>query len=253
MNNNGAKNDVRVALVTGASRGIGRATARRLARDCGHVILAARDVTQLEEAADRINREGGSASALQLDVTDDTSVRAAADHVAETFGHLDVLVNNAGVLPEIGQPQPAEVVDIAMFRQTFDTNLFGAVAVLEAFLPLLRASQAGRIVNVTSTMGSLADQTDPGSPYYGTVVPAYQASKAALNNVTIALAKTLAGTPLKVTSVCPGFVQTDLTPISREQAPLTAEEAAEVVHHAATLPADAASGTFVDAQGPVPW
>jgi NAD(P)-dependent dehydrogenase (short-subunit alcohol dehydrogenase family) len=244
---------MRVALVTGASRGIGRATARRLARDCGHVILAARDVTQVDEAADRINREGGSASALRLDVTDDSSVRAAADHVAATFGHLDVLVNNAGVLPEATHPEPAEVVDVGMFRQTFDTNLFGAVAVLEAFLPLLRASRAGRIVNVTSTMGSLTDQTDPASPYYGVVVPAYQSSKAALNNVTIALAKALAGTPLKVTSVCPGFVQTDLTPVSREQAPLTAAQAAEVVHRAATLPANAPSGTFVDAQGPVPW
>jgi NAD(P)-dependent dehydrogenase (short-subunit alcohol dehydrogenase family) len=247
------KTDMRVALVTGASRGIGRASARRLARDCGHVILTARNLRQVEEAADRINREGGSASAMQLDVTDDASVRAAADYVRSRFGHLDVLVNNAGVLPEATHVDPSEVVDVGMFRGTFETNVFGAVAVLEAFLPLLRASAAGRIVNVTSTMGSLSDQTDPGSPYYGMVVPAYQASKAALNNVTIALGKSLAGTPLKITSVCPGFVQTDLTPVNREQAPLTAEEAAEVVHHAATLPADAPSGTFVDAQGTVSW
>jgi NAD(P)-dependent dehydrogenase (short-subunit alcohol dehydrogenase family) len=179
--------------------------------------------------------------------------RPAADHVAQRFGHLDVLVNNAGVLPEATNSEPAEVVDVAMFRTTFDTNLFGAVAVLEAFLPLLRRSPAGRIVNVTTTMGSLTDQTDPESPYYGTVVPAYQASKAALNNVTIALAKALADTPIKVTSVCPGFVQTDLTPANRTQAPLTAAEAAEVLHRAATLPDQAASGTFIDAAGVVPW
>ncbi len=244
---------MKIALVTGASRGIGRATAQRLARDCQHVILTGRDLNTVEEAADRLSREGFAASALPLDVTDHTSVRAAADHVERRFGHLDVLVNNAGVLPEATNPEPAEVVDAAMFRTTFDTNLFGAVAVLEAFLPLLRKSPSGRIVNVTTTMGSLTDQTDPESPYYGMVVPAYQASKAALNNVTIALAKTLADTPIKVTSVCPGFVQTELTPANRAQAPLTAAEAAEVLRRAATLPDHAASGTFIDAAGVVPW
>ena len=250
---NGEASQMKVALVTGASRGIGRATARRLARDSHHVILTARDAGTVEDAADRLNREGFEASALQLDVTDTANVRAAAAQVGQRFGHLDVLVNNAGVLPEATNLEPPEIVDVAMFRRTFDTNLFGAVAVLEAFLPLLRKSPAGRIVNVTTTMGSLADQTDPKSRYYGMVVPAYQASKAALNNVTIALAKGLADTPVKVTSVCPGFVQTDLTPANREQAPLTPTEAAEVLHRAATLTDDAASGTFIDAAGLVPW
>ena len=243
----------KVVLVTGASRGIGRATAHRLARDCQHVILTGRDVTSVEEAAERLNHEGFTASALQLDVTDPSSVRAAAHVVERQFGHLDVLVNNAGVLPEATNPEPAEVVDATMFRTTFDTNLFGAVNVLEAFLPLLRRSPAGRIVNVTTTMGSLTDQTDPTSPYYGTVAPAYQASKAALNNVTIALAKALADTSIKVTSVCPGFVQTELTPVNRTQAPLTPTEAAEELRRAATLPDDAPSGTFIDAAGVVPW
>ncbi len=140
-----------------------------------------------------------------------------------------------------------------LFRETFETNLFGAVSVTEAFLPLLRAGDAGRIVNVSTIMGSLTDQTDPSSPYYALTMPAYQASKAALNNVTIALAKQLVQTPIKVTSVCPGFVQTDLTPMNRSQAPLTAAQAAEIVIRAATLPAEAESGTFVDADGPVPW
>lgn len=244
---------MKVALVTGASRGIGEATARQLAQSGSHVILTARRPEALEAEVERLNRDGHSASALQLDVTDRDSVQRAADHVAVTYGCLDVLVNNAGVLPEIANPDPAEVVDLEMFRLTFDTNLIGAVAVLEAFLPLIRKSEAGRIVNVTSTMGSLADQTNPESPYYGMVVPAYQSSKAALNNVTIALAKVLTETPVKVTSVCPGFVQTDLTPISRDNAPTTADQAAKVVVRAATLPDDAPSGTFVDANGPVPW
>lgn len=244
---------MKIGLVTGASRGLGNATARRLARSCGHVILTARDPADLDETVDRLNREGRSASALQLDVTDDASVRRAADEVAATYGHLDVLVNNAGILPEATNGGQAEVVDLSMFRATFETNVFGAVAVLEAFLPLLRESDAGRIVNISSTMGSLSDQSDPGSPYYGMVVPAYQASKAALNNVTIALAKALADTPIKVTSVCPGWVQTDLAPGNRDQAPLTADQAAEVVHRAATLDPTAPSGTFQDANGIVAW
>ncbi|MEI7055206.1 SDR family NAD(P)-dependent oxidoreductase [Nocardioides sp. CCNWLW239] len=244
---------MKVALVTGASRGIGAATARRLAQSGMHVILTSRRPEDLEAEVGRLTQQGGSASALQLDVTDRDSVRRAADAVAASHGHLDVLVNNAGVLPEATNTAPAEAVDLEMFRTTYDTNLFGAVAVLEAFLPLLRKSEAGRIVNLTTTMGSLTDQTDPESPYYGMVVPAYQSSKAALNNVTIALAKSLADTSIKVTSVCPGFVQTELTPINKDNAPTTAAEAAEAVVRAATLPDDAPSGTFVDANGPVPW
>lgn len=244
---------MRIALITGAGRGIGEATARHLARSGDHVILTARRPEDLNETVHRLVGEGCSATAIPMDVTNEDSVRSAAHEVATTHGHLDVLINNAGVLPEATNTEPSEAVDLAMFRATFDTNLFGAVAVLEAFLPLVRKSKAGRIVNITTTMGSLTDQANPDSPYYGMVVPAYQASKAALNNVTIALAKSLVDTPIKVTSVCPGFVQTDLTPVNREQAPLTADQAAEVVHHAATLPSDSPSGTFVDVNGAVPW
>ncbi|MDQ4113260.1 MAG: SDR family oxidoreductase [Actinomycetota bacterium] len=244
---------MKVALVTGASRGIGKAAARQLAQSGSHVILTGRRPEALEAEVERLNRDGHSASALQLDVTARDSVQRAADHVAATYGQLDVLVNNAGVLPEATNAEPAEVVDLEMFRTTYETNIIGAVAVLEAFLPLIRKSQAGRIVNVTTTVGSLADQTNPESPYYSLAVPAYQSSKAALNNVTIALAKALVETPIKVTSVCPGFVQTDLTPINRDNAPTTADEAAEVVVRAATLPDDGPSGTFIGANGPVPW
>jgi NAD(P)-dependent dehydrogenase (short-subunit alcohol dehydrogenase family) len=243
---------MRIALITGGNRGIGLATARLLARRCGHVVITSRDAAAGEEVADRLRREGYAVSSLELDVTDETSVKAAAATVDERFGHVDVLVNNAGILPEATHSGPAEIVDLEMFRRTFATNLFGAVAVLEAFLPLIRRSGSGRIVNVSTTMGSLSDQVDPASPYYSLVVPAYQSSKAALNSVTIALAKQLADTRIKVTSVCPGFVRTGLTPASAH-APLAPEEAAEVVHRAATLPDDAPSGTFIDARGVVPW
>ncbi|MFF1571348.1 SDR family NAD(P)-dependent oxidoreductase [Leifsonia sp. NPDC058292] len=238
-----------VALVTGANRGIGREVARELAGRGFKVVVAARSLLAAQELAAQL---GSESVAVPIDVTDPASVRATAQRVQELTGGIDVLVNNAGILPE-ATTQTHEIIDVDIFQQTYATNVFGAVSVLQEFLPQLRRSPAGRIVNVTTTMASLADQTNPESPYYGMVLPAYQSSKAALNNVTIALAKALADTPIKVTSVCPGFVQTDLTPINREQAPVTAVEAAQVVVRAATLPADAPSGTFVDRSGTVPW
>lgn len=242
-----------LALVTGANRGLGFATARALARTGSAVILAARDPNQAEEAAARLRDEGLDAHGLALDVTSPASIEAAVEAVQRGHGRLDVLVNNAGVLPEATDSSEHDFANPETFQATFATNVFGAVAVIEAFLPMLRQSPMARIVNVSTTMGSLSDQADPGSPYYRMIVPAYQSSKAALNSVTISLAKSLAGTGIKVTSVCPGFVQTDLTPVNREQAPLTADEAAGVVVTAATLDEDAESGTFIDANGPVAW
>lgn len=239
-----------IALITGGNRGLGRAISETLADAGMEVVIGSRDLAQGHAAAAEIGR---GAQAVRLDVTDPGSIQAAAQWVQGNLGGLDVLVNNAGILPEATNAEPAEAVDLAMFRQTFETNLLGVVAVLEAFLPLLRSSEAGRIVNISSTMGSLADQTNPDSPFYGAIVPAYQGSKAALNNVTVALAKSLSDTPVKVTSICPGYVQTDLAPAAREQAPLTPQEGAQVVLTAATLPADAPSGTFIDSSGLVPW
>lgn len=244
---------MKIALVTGANKGIGLAAARRLARDGSHVVVAGRDRAAAEQAAEGLRAEGLAASSVWLDVTDAVSVRAAAAVVAVRFGHLDVLVNNAGILPEATNDRVTEVVDLAMFEQTHATNVLGPVAVIEAFLPLLRRSAAGRIVNVSSTVGSLAHQTDPASPWHAMVVPAYQSSKAALNAITIVLSKALAETPIKVTSVCPGWVQTDLAPGNREQAPLTPEDAAEVIARAAALSAEDPTGTFIDAAGPVAW
>lgn len=132
------------------------------------------------------------------------------------------------------------------------TNVFGAVAVIECFLPLLRMSQAGRIVNVSTTMASLSEQLNPSSPYFDAVVPGYQASKAALNAVTVALSKLLTRSSITVNSVCPGFVRTDITPFNRAQAPLGADEAARFVVEVA-LTEEQNSGRFVDRDGLVPW
>jgi len=242
-----------IALVTGANRGLGFATARALARHGMCVLLGGRDPIRTEAAAAELRTEGLQVGALPLDVTDPDSVAAAAAHATDRHGRLDVLVNNAGVLPEATDTRDHAFADAAMFRRTYETNVFGTVAVTDAFLPLLHRSVMGRVVNVSSTMGSLQDQCDPNSPYYGMILPAYQSSKAALNAVTVALAKKLAGTPITVTSVCPGWVQTDLAPGNRERAPLTPDEAARIVVTAATLAADAPSGTFIDSAGVVAW
>jgi NAD(P)-dependent dehydrogenase (short-subunit alcohol dehydrogenase family) len=168
-----------IALVTGANRGLGFAAARALAREGACVLVAGRDHAKAEQAAATLRDEGLDVHPIQLDVTAPDSVAAAVTQVARDQGRLDVLVNNAGVLPEAVDGSEHEFANPDTFRATFDTNLFGAVAVTEAFLPLLRRSPLGRIVNVSTTMGSLHNQADPGSPYYQMIVPAYQASKAA--------------------------------------------------------------------------
>lgn len=242
----------KIALVTGANRGLGREIARELAQGGATVILAGRDSEKAEHAADELRGEGLDVRATQLDVTDGESVGRVADTVRADHGVLDILVNNAGILPE-ATAQPHEAVDARLFRETFDTNLHGAVNVTEHLLPLLRASCGGRIVNISTTMGSLSDQSNPDSPYYAMVVPAYQASKAALNSVTIGLAKSLADTKIKVNAVCPGFVQTELTPANREQAPLTAADAARVAVRYALIDQDGPTGGFFDRGGAVAW
>lgn len=242
-----------IALVTGSTRGLGLATATALA-EAGHtVIITGRDSTAVQATCAAATGAGLVFEGVTLDVVEPDSVAALAESIQDKYGKLDILVNNAGILPEATDQASHEFASVEMFRKTFETNVFGAVAVTEALLPLLRSSDAGRIVNVSSTMGSLDDQGDPESPWFSMLLPAYQTSKAALNSITIELSKSLSATPIIVTSVCPGWVQTDLAPGNHENAPLTAEAAAEVVVSAALVSADANSGTFVDATGPVRW
>ncbi|WP_350349932.1 SDR family NAD(P)-dependent oxidoreductase [Agromyces sp. G08B096] len=242
-----------IALITGGNRGLGFATAAALGRAGATVIVAGRDADAAQASADALVAQGLAAEALAMDVTSPASIAAAVDAVRRRHGRLDVLVNNAGVLPEATSSGGHQFVDLAAFEHTFATNVFGVAAVTEGFLSLLKQSPAGRIVNISSTMGSLSDQQNPDSPYYASVVPAYQASKAAVNSLTIGLGKMLAETKIKVTSVCPGWVQTDLAPGNREHAPTSADDAAQIVVAAATLADDAPSGTFISAAGPVPW
>ena len=248
---------MKVALITGANRGIGEATARRLARDCGHVILTARDGAAADRAADRLDREGFSASGLRLDVTDDASVRAAAAHVEERFGHLDVLVNNAGITGS-GQVSPSDAVDqvpsavdLAMVRRVFETNVFGVIAVTNAVLPLLRRSPAPRIVNVTSHAASLGLISDPDGPFAGLLPSAaYSPSKSALNALTVHYANELRADGVLLNAVAPGYVDADS---NNHTGFLTVAQGAAVVVRLATLDADGPTGGFFGADGPLPW
>ena len=244
----------KIAVITGANRGLGFATARRLSQSGVKVIVGARSRANGEDAADRLRREGLDCEPLHIDVDSPASVREAAALVEQEHGRIDILVNNAGILPEATASDVGRPLDLRLVRETFETNVFGTISVTNGFLPLLRRSASGRIVNVSSTMGSLTDQTDPSSPYYGLLVPAYQMSKAALNGFTIALSKALTDTSIKVNSVCPGWVQTDLGgPENRAAAPTTADEAAQIVVDMASIPEDGPTGQFVDRQGTVAW
>jgi NAD(P)-dependent dehydrogenase (short-subunit alcohol dehydrogenase family) len=244
-----------IAFITGANKGIGYATAARLGEAGVQILVGARDLEKSHAAAAALRGQGADAAALPIDVTDDESVRAAAEAVRAEHGHVDILINNAGILPEAAAAHRVTgPMDLDIFRETFATNLFGVVATTEAFLPLLLAAPGGRIVNVSSTVASLADQSDPDSAYYGLVVPAYQASKAALNSITIALSKSLAETNIKVNAVCPGWVQTDLGgPQNKAAAPTTPDEAARIVSQMALIGDDGPTGGFFDAAGSVRW
>jgi NAD(P)-dependent dehydrogenase (short-subunit alcohol dehydrogenase family) len=203
------RNVDKVALVTGATRGIGFETARQLAGAGVHVLLAGRNRDKAVEAALQLQSEGLSVEAVALDVVDEISIAEAAAHVARRHGRLDILVNNAGVLRDDTARKPSEQ-PMSTWRETFDTNVFGVVATTNAFLPLLKQSPAARIVNVSSLLGSLAAHNDPASPVHGFLVPAYNVSKTAVNAWTVQLAKELKDTAIKVNAVHPGSVKTDM-------------------------------------------
>jgi len=227
-----------VALVTGANRGIGLEVCRQLARGGYTVLLGSRDETRGERAAAGL-AAAGTVRACQLDVTDLQSIERASARVAADFGRLDVLVNNAGVLYDTWQHTVE--ADLAQVREALETNTFGAWNVVRGFLPLLRRSRHGRVVNVSSQAGSLTSM--------GSGTPAYSLSKAALNALTRMLAAELRGDGILVNSVCPGWVATDMGgPGGRA---VTAGAASVV--WAATLPDDGPTGGFFRDGRPLPW
>jgi NAD(P)-dependent dehydrogenase (short-subunit alcohol dehydrogenase family) len=230
----------RVALVTGANRGIGLEVTRQLGRLGFAVILGSRDAASGERAARPLAEEGWQVIPKRLDVTEQASIEEVKRWAGESFGKLDVLVNNAAILYDSWQR--AVGADLRVVREAFETNTLGPWRMCEAFVPLLRRSGHGRIVNVSSESGSLAGM--------GGGTPAYAVSKVALNALTRMLADELRGEGVLVNSVCPGWVATEM---GGPDAPRTVEEGAAGVVWAATLPDAGPTGGFFRDGEPLPW
>lgn len=237
-----------IALVTGSNKGLGFEISRQLAKQGITVVMGARSEERGIAAVDKLRQEGLDVYPVKLDVTDSADITALPGFLQDKSGKLDILVNNAGVLLDWGT-QPSDL-DIDILRQTFEANFFGAFAVTKAVLPLLKQSDAGRIVNISSHLGSLADTLDPKSPYYGFLGTAYQASKTALNALTVQFAKELMKTSVKVNAATPGWVKTD---IGSAEAALTPEEGADTPVWLATLPIDGPTGGFFMERKNYPW
>jgi NAD(P)-dependent dehydrogenase (short-subunit alcohol dehydrogenase family) len=239
----------KIAHVTGATRGIGLETARQLAQQGVQVIVGARELAKGEHAAKVLQGEGLAAEAVAIDVTDAASIAAAAKEVERKHGRLDILVNNAGILVDDFQKKPSEQT-LDTWRTTFDTNLFGLIAVTQAFLPLLRKSDAGRIVNVSSILGSLALHADPASPIYDFKVPAYNVSKSAVNAWTVQLAYELRGSTIKVNTIHPGYVKTDM---NKGEGEIDIPQGAKTSVELALIGADGPNGGYFHLGQTLPW
>ena len=200
----------KIALVTGATRGIGLETVRQLAETGVHVLLAGRNRDKAVEAALQLQRQGLLVEAIALDVTDSASIAATAQEIERKHGKLDILVNNAGIMADDAD-KGVSGQSIATWRKTFDTNLFGVIETTQALLPLIRKSDAGRIVNVSSLLGSISEHQNPASFIYEFKgVPSYNVSKSAVNAWTVHLAHELKDTGIKVNTIHPGYVKTDM-------------------------------------------
>jgi len=238
-----------IALVTGANKGIGLETARQLGQRGIQLLVAARDPAKSEAAAAQLRSEGLRAQGLVLDVGSDASIEAAVEEVAARHARLDILVNNAGVLLDDPDLSPSQQ-SLDVWHRTYEINVFGVVAVTRAFLPLLRKAPAARIVNLSSILGSLTLHADPGSPIYNSNMPAYNSSKSAVNAWTLSLAHELRDTPIKVNSVHPGHVKTDM---GGARAPMAIVDGARTSVAMATLAADGPSGSFTHLGKTLPW
>jgi NAD(P)-dependent dehydrogenase (short-subunit alcohol dehydrogenase family) len=233
--------DKRVAVVTGANRGIGFEVSRQLARHGMRVLLACRDAAKGEAAAERIRYENGDAQVIVLDVTDGASVASLAKYVGDHFGSADVLVNNAGILID---PPGSRMLESSLdtYRETLEVNLFGPLQLCLALVPAMRESGYGRVVNLSSGLGQLSEM--------GAGTPAYRISKTALNALTRTLAAELAGTNVLVNALCPGWVRTDM---GGRSASRSVEQGADTAVWLATLADGGPSGGLFRDRRPIPW
>lgn len=230
----------KIALVTGGNKGIGLEVCRQLAASGVQVVLTARDDVRGSEARVLLSRDGLSVDFQKLDVTDPTTLEAAFDFISKTYGALDVLVNNAGILPDEDDKGIAVGADTVL--KVFKTNSLGPLQVSQRFLPLLKKSQAGRIINVSSGMGSLSDMAGGYA--------AYRISKAALNAVTLILADETRDLKISVNAVCPGWVKTDM---GGKSASRSVEQGASGIVRLALLEKNVPTGQFLRDGIAIPW
>ena len=238
----------RIALVTGANRGIGFEIARQLAGKGLTVIIGARNEQKGVNAQKKLAKEGLDVHFTSLDVTNITSIIAAVGRIDESFTRLDVLVNNAGIM--IDAETDVLELSITSLQNTLETNAFGPLLLSQGCIPIMKRHRYGRIVNISSTLGSLTDIVNPESNHAELQSPAYRLSKTMLNGITALLAKELRGENILVNAVCPGWVRTDL---GGPQAPVSPEKAAETPVWLATLPDDGPTGGFFREHQPILW
>lgn len=245
-----------VAFITGGNRGIGLETARQLGKQGITVVIGSRDLAKGQSAAESLKKEGLSVSAIKFDVNNPADYKAAYDYFDTKFGKLDILINNAGVASaegsDISDPtdHAASTVSQDILHNIFETNFFAVIALTQTLLPLIKKSPAGRIVNLSSILGSNTLHADPTSPIYDFKSLAYNASKTALNTFTIGLAYDLRGTNVKVNSAHPGWVKTDM---GGPNAMMEIEDGAKTSVELATFPADGPTGGFFHLGQPLPW
>jgi NAD(P)-dependent dehydrogenase (short-subunit alcohol dehydrogenase family) len=257
MSNQNESTHKRIALVTGANQGVGLQVAKELVANGVTVFVGSRNFEKGEAAAKEI---GPGAIAVQLDVTDQGSIAAAADYIRKEFGRLDLLVNNAAIsnarenkvsLEESFKLTLASIVSIDEVKTVWETNVFGVLAVYQAMLPLLRLSSDARIVNVSSGVGSLSTNADPNFPYHKMYSAVYPASKAALNAITLAMFIELEDTPIKINLVSPGFTKTNLNGFAGIE---SLEDGSREVVRVALLGPDGPTGTFTRWEDTnIPW
>jgi NAD(P)-dependent dehydrogenase (short-subunit alcohol dehydrogenase family) len=241
----------KVALISGANKGIGLETGRQLGKLGYTILLGSRDALKGEVAARQLRDDGVDARVVKLDVVRQADIDAVAKLIASEFGKLDVLVNNAGAMIEKSWTKNStSETKVADLRATFETNLFAVLALTQALLPLLKKAEAARVVNVSSILGSVSLQATKGSPTYDTKLFAYNSSKAALNVFTIHLAHELLGTKIKVNSAHPGWVHTDM---GGSAAPMNVVDGAKTEVQLATLPEDGPTGGFFHLGKELAW
>jgi NAD(P)-dependent dehydrogenase (short-subunit alcohol dehydrogenase family) len=240
----------KVAFITGGNRGIGLETARQLGKQGVKVVIGSRDLEKGKAVAEKLRADGADVDVIRFDITKPADYQEAHNYFEMNFGKLDILINNAGISKESFFANNTSTVSKAILRETFDTNFFGTVELTQVLLPLIRKAPEGRIVNLSSILGSLTLHADPKSPIYGSKALAYDASKSALNAFTVHLAAELKDTKIKVNSAHPGWVKTEM---GTDAAPMEIPDGAKTSVQLALLPATGPTGGYFHMGEPLPW